>query len=140
MGGTAMRTRIGMAAIVLVAGAMTADRASAGGAPGMAALGTLEPGLWELRGRGEGAQTRRLCFADLRLLLQSEHRGALCPHFVISDSAIAASITYDCGSAGTGRTDLRIETSRLVQLRSQGVEDGAPFAMAAEGRRVGACP
>lgn len=108
--------------------------------PQLTALRGLEAGEWELRGRGEGAQTRKLCVTDLRQLLQPQHPGPACRSFVVNDSAHAASVTYDCAAAGNGRTDLRIETSRLVQIRSQGVADGAPFAFAVEGRRIGACP
>ena len=97
-------------------------------APGPMALQTLETGEWELRGRGEGAEVRRLCVTDLRQLLQVRHGKAQCRSFTVSDAPHDLSVSYDCGAAGTGRTDLRVETSRLVQLRSQGVADGAPFA------------
>lgn len=117
---------------------MTAS-AGAANAPAPVALAALEPGQWELRGRGEGAETQKLCVTDLRQLLQVRHGKALCPSFTVSDSAHAVSVTYDCAGAGNGRTDLRVETSRLVQIRTQGVAGGAPFAIAAEGRRVGAC-
>lgn len=103
------------------------------------ALRTLETGEWELRGRGEGAETRKLCVSDLRQLLQVRHGKALCRSFTISDDAHAITVTYDCAAAGNGRTDLRVETNKLVQIRSQGVAQGAPFAFAAEGRRVGDC-
>lgn len=110
-------------------------------APGLAlqALQTLEAGEWELRDRGEGAETRKLCISDLRQLLQVQHGRGLCRSFTISDDAHAATVTYDCAAAGNGRTDLRVETNRLVQIRSQGVAQGAPFAFAAEGRRIGDC-
>jgi hypothetical protein len=48
-------------------------------------------------------------------------------------------VTYDCAQAGQGRTALRVETARLVQIDSQGVSGGTPFAMTLEARRVGAC-
>ncbi|MCP1471596.1 hypothetical protein J3E64_003307 [Sphingobium sp. OAS761] len=108
-------------------------------APQLAAVRGLETGEWELRGRGRGAETRRLCISDPRQLLQVQHPGPLCRAFVIADSAQAVSVNYDCGDAGNGRSDLRVETGRLIQLRSQGISDGAPFAFAAEGRRIGAC-
>lgn len=115
-----------------------ADVAAAGlSAP--QALQALEAGEWELRGRGEGAETRKLCVSDLRQLLQVQHGRTLCRSFTVSDSAHAVTVTYDCAAAGNGRTDLRVETTRLVQIRSQGVADGAPFAFAAEGRRIGDC-
>jgi len=102
-------------------------------------LRTLETGQWELRGRGEGAETRKLCISDLRQLLQVQHGKALCRSLTISEDAHAITVTYDCAAAGNGRTDLRVETNKLVQIRSQGVAQGAPFAFAAEARRVGAC-
>lgn len=123
----------------VAAAMMTAASAGAANAPAPSALQALEPGEWELRGRGEGAELRKLCVTDLRQLLQVRHGKALCRSFVVSDAPHDMSVTYDCAAAGNGRTDLRVETSRLVQIRSQGVADGAPFAFAAEGRRVGAC-
>ncbi len=87
----------------------------------------------------KGAETRKLCVSDLRQLLQIRHARASCSSFVVSDAPDAASITYDCAAAGNGRTDLRVETARLIQISSQGVADGAPFVFVAEGRRIGAC-
>jgi len=138
--------RAGWYALGALAMAMAAATASAAGAgaipaavPAPQALQGLETGEWELRDRGEGAQTRKLCVSDLRQLLQVQHGRTLCRSFTISDSDHAVTVTYDCVAAGNGRTDLRVETTRLVQIRSQGVADGAPFAFAAEGRRIGAC-
>ena len=123
-----------------IAAAMTAASwAGAADAPKLAALQTLEPGEWELRGRGKGAETRKRGVSDVRQLLQIRHARASCRSFVVSDEAQAASITYDCAAAGNGRTDLRVETARLIQISSQGVADGAPFVFVAEGRRIGAC-
>lgn len=136
------RYALGVLAMALAATTMASagSGATAAGVPAPQALQGLEAGEWELRGRGEGAETRKLCISDLRQLLQVRHGRALCRSFTVSDSAHAVSVTYDCAAAGNGRTDLRVETTRLVQIRSQGIADGAPFAFAAEGRRVGACP
>ncbi|MFC3442643.1 DUF3617 domain-containing protein [Sphingobium rhizovicinum] len=140
---TKLRTLCVAAALPMATALMAAGSGVSGpgvaNAPAPAALRALEPGEWELRGRGEGAETQKLCVTDLRQLLQVRHGRALCPSFTVSDSPNAVSVTYDCAAAGTGRTDLRIETARLVQIRSQGVADGAPFAFAAEGRRIGVC-
>jgi hypothetical protein len=143
-GGESIGTGVSMTTALVrtfwvAAAMMAAASASAANAPVPAALQTLEPGEWELRGRGEGAEVRKLCVTDLRQLLQVRHGKALCRSFIISDAPHDTSVTYDCAAAGNGRTDLRVETSRLVQIRSQGVAEGAPFAFAAEGRRVGAC-
>lgn len=107
--------------------------------PRIAALQSLQPGEWELRARGEEQHPRRICARDVRRLLQTEHARHACRMFVISDSNNAASVTYDCAAAGSGRTDIRVETPRLAQIRSQGVANGAPFASAMEARRVGDC-
>ncbi|WP_254913931.1 hypothetical protein [Sphingobium sp. Z007] len=130
-----------MAAITAAGGGSGADAATVPPAPAVKpqALRALETGQWELRGRGEGAEVRKLCVSDLRQLLQVQHGKALCRSFTISDSADAVSVTYDCAAAGNGRTDLRVETNKLVQIRSQGIAQGAPFAFDTEGRRVGAC-
>ncbi|WP_093010941.1 DUF3617 domain-containing protein [Sphingobium sp. YR768] len=127
------------AAAFMMATTVAAAVPGAANAPGPVALRTLEPGEWELRDRGDGAETRKLCVTDLRQLLQVRHGAALCRSFTVADAPNAVSVTYDCAAAGNGRTDLRIETTHLVQIRSQGIADGAPFAFAAEGRRVGAC-
>lgn len=131
---------MGLAGAVAVSGAPTAPAFGQGAqAAAPQALQALETGEWELRGRGEGAETRKLCISDLRQLLQVQHGKGLCRSFTISDSAHDVTVTYDCAAAGNGRTDLRVETNRLVQIRSQGISQGAPFAFAAEGRRVGTC-
>lgn len=101
--------------------------------------GQLEAGEWELRGRGEDAGLRRLCVTDRRQLLQIQHPRHNCKTFVVSDSAAMLIVTYECGAGGGGRTELRTETPRLVQIHSQGVAGGAPFSFALEGRRVGDC-
>lgn len=116
----------------------------AAGTPPLApplALRAVEPGEWELRARGESdpGTPGKLCIADQRRLLQIRHGGKSCKSFVISDAPGRVVVSYDCGGAGNGRTDIRVETSRLVQIHSQGIADGAPFSLALEGRRIGAC-
>ncbi|OYW83217.1 MAG: hypothetical protein B7Z20_12880, partial [Sphingobium sp. 32-64-5] len=63
-----------------------------------------------------------------------------CEQFVVTDTAEHAVVTYQCRANGTGRTDLRVETPRLVQVYAQGIADGAPFSEALEGRHIGPCP
>lgn len=111
------------------------------GGPNVAALRGLEPGQWELRERGDDphGEPRRICVGDPVQLLQPRHSRAACRRFVIDDSARHAVVTYECDGSGSGRTDLRVETPRLVQIDSQGVSSGAPFAVTIEGRRTGDC-
>jgi len=102
----------------------------------------LEPGEWELRERpeeGDKGVVRRLCLADLRQLIQLRHARHSCKRLTVDEGARRLVVSYDCAGAGGGRTDLRIETPRLVQIRSQGIAEGAPFSFSMEGRRIGAC-
>jgi len=101
----------------------------------------LEKGQWELRPRGmdRGAAIRKLCLGDPAQLFQMRGGDAGCERFVVTDTPERASITYQCRGNGAGRTDLRMETPRLVQISAQGVVDGAPFSETLEARRTGPC-
>lgn len=125
-------------ALCLGATLMTAGLAGAAQAPLPVALRQLEPGDWELRAREDGT-IRHLCVADLQQLLQIQHPRSSCKRYLIRDTPETVVVTYDCAGAGNGRTDLRVETPRLVQIRSQGIVGGLPFVVAFEGRRIGAC-
>jgi hypothetical protein len=103
------------------------------------ALSGLEHGEWELKERGSEAAPRRLCIGDPGQLLQPFHVDRQCRRYVLENGALRAAVTYDCAQAGQGRTQVRVETSRLVQIESQGISGGAPFSVTLEGRRVGAC-
>lgn len=134
----------GLGALLLMSVAPSAVATSPpGGPPPLMALGGLERGLWELRERGVGqrdsAPVTRLCVRNPFELMQIRHRDGRCRHFVIADEPGRSVITYECPHSGTGRTDLRVETSRLVRIDAQGVADGAPFFLSLEGRRVGDC-
>jgi hypothetical protein len=48
-------------------------------------------------------------------------------------------VHYTCPGAGHGRTTVRVETPRLVQIESQGMARNEPFAIRLEGRRTGNC-
>ncbi|MDF0540965.1 hypothetical protein PX699_01320 [Sphingobium sp. H39-3-25] len=133
----ASRLRLGLAALAL-SGGLTAG-AGVAQAPALAGLGGLERGNWELRVREPGGAVSHLCLGDPRLLLQVQHARSSCQRFVVTDAAQHIVVTYDCAAAGNGRTDLRIETPRLVQIQSQGIAEGAPFSFEMEARRVGVC-
>ena len=110
-------------------------------APNIAALRKIEKGQWELRDRDadRSARPKRLCVNDPSQLLQVKHGDNACKRFVVADTATHAVVTYQCRNSGNGRTDIRVETPRLVQIDSQGVADGAPYALSLEGRRTGDC-
>lgn len=104
-----------------------------------AALAALESGQWDLRSRDAGEPSVRLCIHDGLSLIQIRHQGQTCRQFVVEDTADRVSIAYSCPRTGHGRTVIRVETPRLVQIDSQGVADGYPFALDMEGRKTGAC-
>lgn len=108
-------------------------------APSLVLLARLEPGLWQLRDREAQSPPRSICIGDARVLLQLRHERFDCAHFVVEDTAQSATVTYRCGGAGNGRTVLRRETGRLVQIDTQGVAGGGPFSASYEARRIGAC-
>jgi hypothetical protein len=106
-----------------------------------AVLDRIEPGLWELRSVDDRPPSpTRLCAADRRHLLQPLHRGPLCRQLVTASGPDQVTVAYACAARGQGRTALRIETPRLVQIDSQGIAGGRPFAARFEGRRIGDCP
>ena len=108
-----------------------------GGGPTLGMLDQLERGKWELRERS--GQPQQICVPGGRQLIQLRHPGAQCSSFVIEDTASQVVVQYTCAGRGYGRTQIRRETNRLVQIDSQGVVDGYPFDVSAEARRVGPC-
>lgn len=116
----------------------TAAVAGGDSAP-LSALAGLEPGQWDLRSRDPADASLRLCIRDFNDLLQVRHPSQACSRFVVEDRSSRVSVTYTCPRTGHGRTDIRVETPRLVQLTSQGVAEGRPFSLDMEGRRTGSC-
>jgi hypothetical protein len=104
------------------------------------ALTSLQPGQWALRSRDGSAPAKSLCLGDPRILLQIRHGTAPCSKFVITNDPSQSVVNYSCGVAGNGRTSIRVETPRVVQIESQGIENKAPFEWSYEGRRIGECP
>jgi hypothetical protein len=114
--------------------------APAGGAPhSLAMLDQLERGSWELRLRSGGQGVERICLGDVSRLIQLRHPGPSCERIVVAAGANAVTVQYTCQGRGYGRTEIRRETNRLVQVQSQGIVDGLPYEVAAEARRVGDC-
>lgn len=105
----------------------------------LTALSQVETGQWELRDKQQGGRARSICLNDPVQLIQLRHPGRVCSRYVVTDVARHAVVTYQCSEVGQGRTDLRVETPRLVQIDTQGVADHAPFAANLEARRTGDC-
>lgn len=108
-------------------------------APALAMLDRLDQGRWEVRARGGDEPVERLCLHDGRRLIQLRHPTSICERLVLEDGPAEVTVQYTCRGQGYGRTRIRRETSQLVQIDSQGIADGLPFAFAAEARRIGGC-
>lgn len=105
----------------------------------LAMLDQLDKGSWELRVRNNGRQVERVCVNNGRRLIQLRHPETPCDRFVVEDGPNTVTVQYTCRGKGYGRTEIRRETSRLVQIESQGIAGGLPFEFSAEARRVGDC-
>lgn len=111
----------------------------AGQRPSLAMLDQLDKGQWELRLREKGGGVERLCLNDGRRLIQLRHPAATCERVIVNDNANDVTVQYTCRGQGYGRTTIRRESNTLVQVDSQGIAGGLPFAFAAEARRIGDC-
>ncbi|APW74243.1 MAG: hypothetical protein ABS88_09710 [Sphingopyxis sp. SCN 67-31] len=108
-------------------------------APSLAMLDRLEKGSWQLRERGSDKVMQTLCVGDARRMIQVYHPRSGCSRYVIEDTPNSVTVHYTCPGAGHGRTTIRAETNRLVQIDTQGIAEGRPFSQAIEGRRIGGC-
>ena len=108
-------------------------------APSLAMLDRLEKGSWQLRERGKDVVLQTMCLGDARRMIQIEHPQSNCSRYVIEDTPTSVTVHYTCPGAGHGRTTIRSETNRLVQIDTQGIAGGRPFSQAIEARRAGAC-
>ncbi|HUD28830.1 MAG TPA: hypothetical protein VMQ93_08165 [Novosphingobium sp.] len=107
--------------------------------PALGMLDELEHGGWELRERGGEGSVHNICLESGRRLIQLRHPGLPCSSVVVKDSALQVTVQYTCRGQGYGRTQIRRETNRLIQIDTQGIVNGLPFSYSAEGRRTGAC-
>ena len=102
-------------------------------------LDRLEKGSWQLKERGGDQVVQTMCLGDPRRLIQVYHARTGCSRYVIEDTPNSVTVHYTCPGAGHGRTTIRSETNRLVQIDTQGIADGRPFSQAIEARRVAGC-
>ncbi|MBX3594099.1 hypothetical protein [Sphingomonas sp.] len=129
-----IRSLLALGALV---GAAVAGLTAAAQSGGLAALGRIERGEWQLRDREGG--TRSICISDPQVMLQLEHRGVTCSRFVVENTPLGGRVTYSCPGIGNGDTRITVETPRLVRIETQGVSRGLPFTYEYEGRRTGPC-
>ncbi len=123
----------------LAASAVAGATAVPAQAPSLAMLDRLEKGSWQLRERGSDAVLQTVCVGDARRMIQVQHPRANCSRYIIEDTPNSVTVHYTCPGAGHGRTSIRSETNRLVQIDTQGIADGKPFSQAIEARRAGPC-
>lgn len=106
--------------------------------PALAALDRVTAGEWQIRDR-ETQEKQRICIVTGRDLIQLRHQGQSCTRIVVEDGAEQVTVQYTCKGKGYARTSIRIETSSLVQIDSQGIAGDRHFAFSAEARRLGPC-
>ena len=104
----------------------------------LAMLSQLEAGAWDIRIR-PGNRKERICVRTGRDLIQLRHQSQPCSQFVVEDTADRVTVQYTCKDQGYGRTRIRRENNGLVQIETQGLIRGQPFALSAEARRTGPC-
>lgn len=126
-------------AIAVLAGGLAFALPASGQRPPLAMLDQLERGRWELRMRDAGGPVQSLCLGDARRLIQLRHPQNICERYIVDDTSSDVTVQYTCRGKGYGRTHIRRETGRLVQIETQGIADGLPFNFVVEGRRVGDC-
>jgi hypothetical protein len=103
------------------------------------ALSKLERGRWLVHSAARGGIERSVCLGEPALLLQVEHGAAGCAHEWVRSEAAGGAVQYTCPGRGFGRTELRIETSKVATIDTQGLVDGRPFAYRATARKVSEC-
>ncbi len=123
----------------LVAALCASAVPASGQRPALAMLDQLDRGMWELRPRDGRNAVERLCVNSGRRLIQLRHSEPACERFIVDDQPGQVTVQYTCRGRGYGRTHIRRESNRLVQIDSQGIAEGLPFDFTVEARRVGDC-
>jgi len=130
--------RMGVLALAL-AGAAAIAVPAPGQRSALAMLDQIEPGRWDIRLRDGSRRSYPMCIDHGRKLIQLRHEALACDRLVVNDQPGEVTVQYTCRGRGYGRTTIRRETGRLIQIESQGIADGLPFDFAAEARRIGDC-
>lgn len=131
------RLLFSLSAIASIVGAAIPGGASAQGAN---ALEDIQKGRWEIRIRGGANESKSVCLGDpYRHFVRIRHPDQACKTVATRIDENEVTVQYTCPGNGFGRTSVRKETPRLVQIDGQGVADGIPFVFDAEARRVGTC-
>lgn len=124
-------------AVILAFSAAVPAAALAASPP--SALAQVSGGLWEISGAPGIRKPVQQCVADVLALAQFEHRAKACSRNVITDKKRSTRITYDCGAAGFGQTEMEVITPRSLKISTQGISDQLPFNYVLQAHRVGEC-
>jgi hypothetical protein len=123
--------------VILAAASVLTASASAAAPP--SALAKVAAGIWEISGVPGTQAPVRQCVANVLFLAQFEHRGRDCSSTLLSNGENSMKITYSCGSAGFGQSELDVITPRSLRISTQGISDKLPFNYVLQARRVGDC-
>lgn len=127
------------AAVILLSVAAAGVAAAAASRQVLPVLGRLDAGLYELRNLHGGGRFAPVCLGDDRgALVQLQHRRSTCSRSVVARTRDRLEVRYNCPGA-FGQTTIRVETTRLARIESEGVDNGMPFSLRIEARRVGPC-
>lgn len=107
-------------------------------APELRMLDQLSRGGWTLSLRDDNT-VRKICLRSGRELIQLRHTQGGCSRFIVQDKPNEVVVQYTCPGDGYGRTSIRLENNRLVQVQSQGIKSGTPFSIQGEARYNGKC-
>ena len=100
-------------------------------------LAELERGRWDVL--AGATPIGNVCLGDPLLLAEPLHAPQSCTTEILAMDRHVATIGFVCPGMGRGRTEIRVETPRLVRIDMQGIGNGAPFALRARARRTGPC-
>jgi hypothetical protein len=123
--------------LILAAAIAVPTAVLAAGPP--AALAKVAGGLWEISGVPGAKAPVRQCVGDLGQLAQFEHRTRTCSRSVISDKGESTVISYTCGPADFGQSEIDVITPRALRIATQGISGQMPFNYVIQAHRVGEC-
>jgi hypothetical protein len=134
-----LRTRGAALAGAILLAVSAAGLAAAAASQALPVLGRLDAGLYELRNLHGGGRFAPVCLGEDRgALVQLQHRRSQCSRSVVARTRDRLEVRYNCAGA-FGQTTIRVETARLARIESEGVDNGMPFSLRIEARRVGSC-
>lgn len=125
---------------ILLAGGGAAAALALIAASHPSALSQTQAGVWEISGAPGTRSPIRQCVGEVAALARFEHRSNICTAKVLKDAPSSTIISYSCGAAGFGQSEIDVITPRSLRISTQGISDGLPFNYVLQARRVDDCP